>query len=233
MPRETLTPRHPPLHHPSGGPPPHLAMGRQAVIALRLALRDLRGGLAGLRLLAVCLFLGVLALAGVGSLSAAIVASLAERGQEILGGDVQLVVSQREATPEELAAFSREGRVSHITRMRAMAARLDGEESVLVELKGVDEAWPLFGTFRAQPGAAAARRAGGGRAGAGGAAGGEGRRSGPGRRRRARDRRADRRRSRTGSGRASLSARPPWSTAPASPPPASSSPEASTPAPTG
>jgi putative ABC transport system permease protein len=123
------------------------------VIALRLALRDLRGGLAGLRLLAICLFLGVLALAGIGSLSAAIVASLAERGQEILGGDVQLVVSQREATAEELAAFAREGRVSHITRMRAMAARLDGEESVLVELKGVDGAWPLYGTFRAEPSA--------------------------------------------------------------------------------
>lgn len=122
------------------------------MIPLRLALRDLRGGLAGLRLLAICLFLGVLALAGVGSLSAAIVASLAERGQEILGGDVQLVVSQREANAEELAAFSREGRVSHITRMRAMAARLDGEESVLVELKGVDEAWPLSGTFRVRPG---------------------------------------------------------------------------------
>jgi putative ABC transport system permease protein len=122
-------------------------------LPLRLAWRDLRGGLAGLRLLAVCLFLGVLALAGVGSLSAAIVASLAERGQEILGGDVQLVVAQREATARELAAFAREGRVSHITRMRAMAARPDGEESVLVELKGVDEAWPLFGTFRARPGA--------------------------------------------------------------------------------
>ncbi|HYG47927.1 MAG TPA: FtsX-like permease family protein [Allosphingosinicella sp.] len=122
-------------------------------LPLRLALRDLRGGLAGLRLLAICLFLGVLALAGVGSLSAAIVGSLAERGQEILGGDVQLVVAQREANAEELAAFSREGRVSHITRMRAMAARLDGEESVLVELKGVDGAWPLYGTFRTEPSA--------------------------------------------------------------------------------
>lgn len=122
------------------------------MIPLRLALRDLRGGLAGLRLLAVCLFLGVLALAGVGSLSAAIVAALAERGQEILGGDVQLVVAQRSATAEELAAFAREGQVSRIVRMRAMASRLDGEESVLVELKGVDEAWPLFGTFAARPG---------------------------------------------------------------------------------
>jgi putative ABC transport system permease protein len=130
-------------------------------LPLRLALRDLRGGLAGLRLLAVCLFLGVLALAGVGSLSSAIVASLAERGQEILGGDVQLTVSQREASAQELAAFAREGRLSHVTRMRAMAARLDGAESVLVELKGVDQAWPLYGDFRLQPGARAGRPGGG------------------------------------------------------------------------
>jgi putative ABC transport system permease protein len=113
----------------------------------------LRGGLSGLRLLAVCLFLGVAALAGVGSLSTAIVSGLAERGQSILGGDVQVSVSQRAATPEELAAFEAEGRVSHITRMRAMAARLDGAESVLVELKGVDGAYPLYGDLRLQPGA--------------------------------------------------------------------------------
>src|SRR5688572_32288463 len=102
-------------------------------LPLRFALRDLRGGLSGLRLLAICLFLGVAALAGVGSLSSAIVSALAERGQEILGGDVQLSVAQREATAEELAAFRAEGRLSHVSRMRAMAARLDGDESVLVE----------------------------------------------------------------------------------------------------
>jgi putative ABC transport system permease protein len=126
-------------------------------LALRLALRDLRGGLAGLRLLAVCLFLGVAALAGVGSLSSAIVSSLAERGQEILGGDVQLSVGGREASGEELAAFAREGQTSAVIRMRAMAARLDGSESVLAELKGVDPAWPLYGSFRLAPGALAAR----------------------------------------------------------------------------
>jgi putative ABC transport system permease protein len=120
----------------------------------------LRGGLTGLRLLAICLFLGVAALAAVGSLSAAIVSGLAERGQSILGGDIQLNVAQREATPEELAAFRREGRLSHVTRMRAMAARLDGAESLLVELKGVDEAYPLFGRFRLQPGALSPRPSG-------------------------------------------------------------------------
>ena len=59
-------------------------------LALRFALRELRGGLTGLRLLAVCLFLGVAALAGVGSLSAAIVEGLSLRGQAILGGDVEI-----------------------------------------------------------------------------------------------------------------------------------------------
>jgi putative ABC transport system permease protein len=126
-------------------------------LSLRLALRDLRGGLHGLRLLAVCLFLGVAALAGIGSLSASIVAALAERGQEILGGDVQVSMAQREAQPDELAAFRAEGRVSQITRMRAMAARMDGNESVLVELKGVDAAWPLYGRLSLRPGALAAR----------------------------------------------------------------------------
>ena len=126
-------------------------------LPLRLALRDLRGGLTGLRLLAVCLFLGVAALAGVGSLSSAMVGALAERGQEILGGDVQLSIAQRAATPGELAAFRSEGQLSRITRMRAMAARTDGAESMLVELKGVDAAWPLYGAFRLEPGALAAR----------------------------------------------------------------------------
>jgi putative ABC transport system permease protein len=129
-------------------------------LPLHLALRDLRGGLAGLRLLAICLFLGVTALAGVGSLSSAIVSGLAEKGQSILGGDVQVEIAQRAATPEELQAFRLEGEVSHVTRMRAMASRLDGAETVLVELKGVDQAWPLYGDFRLQPGALARRPSG-------------------------------------------------------------------------
>ena len=129
-------------------------------LPLRLALRDLRGGLAGLRLLAVCLFLGVAALAAVGSLSASIVTALSERGQEILGGDVQLTIAGREASEQEHRAFAGLGVLSQVTRMRAMAARLDGSESVLVELKGVDSSYPLFGSFRLQPGALAARPTG-------------------------------------------------------------------------
>ncbi len=119
----------------------------------RFALRDLRGARAGLRLMALCLLLGVLALAGIGSLSSAILSGLSERGQLLLGGDVQFEVAQRVAVPEERQAFDQLGQVSEVIRMRAMASLPDMSRSVLVELKGVDTAYPLYGQFSLAPGA--------------------------------------------------------------------------------
>ncbi len=117
-------------------------------LAFRLALRELRGGLTGLRLLAVCLFLGVAALAGVGSLSAAIIEGLSLRGQEILGGDVSVQMAARPATAAERAAIERFGRVSEGVRMRAMVGRSGSDQRVLGELKAVDDLYPLYGNFR-------------------------------------------------------------------------------------
>lgn len=117
-------------------------------LALRFALRELRGGLTGLRLLAVCLFLGVAALAGVGSLSAAIVEGLSLRGQEILGADVSVEVGARRGTETERAAFAEYGDVSEGVRMRAMVGEVGAETRVLGELKAVDRLYPLYGDFR-------------------------------------------------------------------------------------
>ncbi|HEX8446041.1 MAG TPA: FtsX-like permease family protein [Sphingomonas sp.] len=130
-------------------------------VVWRLALRDLRGGLVGLRLLAICLFLGVAAIAGVGSLSSAIVGELRSQGRVILGGDLSVSLSQRQATPDERAAIARLGRVSESAAMRAMASRSDGAEAVLAELKAVDAAYPLYGTLTVAPGAIVARPGGG------------------------------------------------------------------------
>ena len=94
------------------------------MIALRLALRELRGGLSGLRLLAVCLVLGVAAIAGVGSLSRAITTGLADHGQLILGGDVEARLTQRRATPAEAAPLARLGMVSEVVKLRAMAGKV-------------------------------------------------------------------------------------------------------------
>ena len=127
--------------------------------SLRLAWRDLRGGLGGLRLLAICLFLGVGAIAGVGSLSSAIVAELSAQGRVILGGDIEVTLSQRQATAAERAILARLGRVSESAKLRAMAIRADGADSTLVDLKAVDGAYPLYGTFAAAPGAIATKPA--------------------------------------------------------------------------
>jgi putative ABC transport system permease protein len=123
----------------------------------------LRGGLAGLRILAVCLVLGVAALAGVGSLASAINAGLAERGQFLMGGDVALRVSGRNPTPEQRAVAAALGTVGDVVKLRGMVSRGDGGDSVLAEVKAVDATWPLYGRVvlegggRVGPGMAAAQ----------------------------------------------------------------------------
>ena len=124
-------------------------------LAWRLALRDLKAGGRGLLLLAVCLFLGTAALAGIGSLSASILAALDAQGRNALGGDLELAVSQRRATIEELAAFAERGTVSETIRMRAMAQA--GATPALVDLKAVDARWPLVGRLTLLRGALATR----------------------------------------------------------------------------
>ncbi len=111
--------------------------------AWRIARRDLSARFKGLRLLLVCLFLGVGALAAIGTLTAAIERELSERGQMILGGDVQLAIWQRAASAQELAAFKALGKVSGGTRMQAMAT--SGDLAAPVELKAIDATWPLYG----------------------------------------------------------------------------------------
>lgn len=118
----------------------------------RIARRDLATRIRGLRLLAVCLFLGVATLAAIGSLTRGITSELEVRGQTILGGDVEFGLPQREATPDEMAAFRRAGTASATVRMRAMANDPDGE-ALLSELKAIDRAYPLYGTMRLESGA--------------------------------------------------------------------------------
>ncbi len=129
-------------------------------VALRLALRDLRRGGRGLWLLALCLFLGVAGLAGIGSFSAALLAGLAGQARATLGGDLEMRVSQRQASVAERAAFagaSVGGRVSESVRMRAMADALNGTAPTLVDLRGVDDRWPMVGRATLAAGAPANR----------------------------------------------------------------------------
>lgn len=124
----------------------------------RIARRDLSGRFRGLRLLIICLFLGVATLATIGSLTASITGELSQRGQVILGGDFEVTMSQRLASQAELAAFAREGVLSETVRMQAMGQRTaprttgSGPDAILAELKGVDRDYPLYGTLTLQSG---------------------------------------------------------------------------------
>jgi putative ABC transport system permease protein len=115
-------------------------------LAYRLARRDLRARFRGLRLLLTCLFLGVGALAAIGSLSSAIERELATRGQVLLGGDVEVRVGQRLADAVERRAITAIGRASETVRFQSMAVR--GTQSVPIELKAVDGVYPLYGQLR-------------------------------------------------------------------------------------
>jgi putative ABC transport system permease protein len=125
----------------------------------------LRGGLAGLRILAVCLVLGVAALAGVGSLASAINAGLSERGQLLLGGDVALRLSGATANAAQREVAAELGVVGEIIKLRGMVSKAAGGDAVLAEVKAVDGSWPLYGRTviagggRVRPGFAAAQAA--------------------------------------------------------------------------
>ncbi|MCU0802125.1 MAG: hypothetical protein MUD11_10160, partial [Rhodobacteraceae bacterium] len=64
-------------------------------LAARFARRELRGGLAGFRVFLACLALGVAAIAGVGTIRAAIENGLQDQGAVILGGDAQMEFTYR------------------------------------------------------------------------------------------------------------------------------------------
>lgn len=117
-------------------------------VAARIARRELRGGLAGFRVFLLCLTLGVGAIAAVGGVRAAIEAGLMREGAVLLGGDGQVRLSFRFATPEERAALDRAGAaVSEVVDFRSMAVAGPPEsaERAVTQVKGVDAAWPLLG----------------------------------------------------------------------------------------
>lgn len=111
--------------------------------AWRIARRDLHRRFRGLRLLLVCLFLGVGALAAIGSLTSAIRGELDGQGRVLLGGDLEVEVWQRPLNAQELAFLGQYGAVSQGLRMQAMAST--PARATPVELKAVDLLWPLYG----------------------------------------------------------------------------------------
>ncbi|MYL82895.1 FtsX-like permease family protein [Desulfovibrio aerotolerans] len=121
-------------------------------LAARLARRELRAGLRGFGIFLACMALGVAAVAGVRSLSAAYAAGVAADAAALLGGDIEASLSLRAAAPDELAALTRLGPTSHLVSMQVMVRRQDSPgKRGLASLRAADAAYPLYGTVTLDP----------------------------------------------------------------------------------
>ncbi|MEY3005425.1 MAG: hypothetical protein RLZZ491_2601 [Pseudomonadota bacterium] len=123
-------------------------------VAWRIAQRELRGGLKGFRIFLACLALGVAAIAAIGSVRAAIEAGLSREGARILGGDAEMSFTYRFADDAERAFMDAIAqRVSETVDFRSMVVvdRPSGPERGLTQVRGVDGAYPLYGSVGLDP----------------------------------------------------------------------------------
>lgn len=120
------------------------------IIPFRFAARELRGGLRGFYVFVACIALGVMTIAGVGSIAESLTGGLAREGRTILGGDVSFALSQQGIGETQRAFLTSRGQVSLVATLRAMA-RTEGGNTALVEMKAVDKVYPLYGNLALEP----------------------------------------------------------------------------------
>ena len=131
--------------------PASSGLGHQARLALRFALRELRGGLSGFGIFIACIALGTGAIGGVNSVADAITQGVASEGRTLLGGDIRFQLNQREASEAESRFLESLGPVASSAAMRSMVRLADGSDQTLAEVKAVDDAYPLAGSLVTEP----------------------------------------------------------------------------------
>ena len=110
----------------------------------------MRGSLAGMRIVLLCLALGVAAIGTVGDLRAAIEGGVAAQRRALLGGDLD--IESPDPWPAGMVATlcGRGVRLSRVVSLRTMLYGPDGRR-MLVEARGVDRAYPLVGQVQLAP----------------------------------------------------------------------------------
>ena len=119
-------------------------------LAAKFASRDIRGGFKGFKVFIACLAIGVGSMALVGSMSQAIVVGLKNDGQKLLGGDISLRLAHRSISQTQRQWLEEKGDLSSIVSMRSMAFSA-AEKRTLINLKAVDNAYPLYGSLKLKP----------------------------------------------------------------------------------
>jgi hypothetical protein len=114
---------------------------------------------AGFYVFIACIALGVMAIAGIGSVAAGLADGLAREGRVILGGDLAFSLSLREAARTSGRFSTAAGAYRSLPRCAPWRALMTGR-TALVEVKAVDAAYPLYGEACTRSAAAAGRGAG-------------------------------------------------------------------------
>jgi putative ABC transport system permease protein len=117
------------------------------------ARRELRGGIRGFKVFLGSLAIGVAAIAAVGSLAEGLNAGMEADGRAILGGDADIRIAHRELNATEREWLEARGQIGEMVRTRAIARAQpsDGAARSLVELKAVDNLYPLYGNVTLAP----------------------------------------------------------------------------------
>ena len=117
-------------------------------LSVRLARRELRGGLKNFRILIACLALGVAAITALESIKQAIETGLKVEGAVLLGGDAEAEFVYRFASQEERSGLEEIGdQISEVADFRSMIVVRHEDEKVraLTQIKAIDSAYPLIG----------------------------------------------------------------------------------------
>ncbi len=132
------------------------AMGNRITgfrVLRELLAAELAAGIVGLRLFMACVVMAMFVLGSVWMLGAGLSRALAGSGTAILGGDIAVSTVNAPLGENSLRDLQDIGPVSRIVEMRTSATV--GEVRASVELKAVDNAYPLYGTLRLSDGAKA------------------------------------------------------------------------------
>ena len=117
--------------------------------AIRIALRDLRRGYRGFWIFFSCLALGVAAITTVAVLSSSLTKGIERDGKKILGGDIAVQQQFRNLSEEQFEALASESlEIAEFIELSTLLRAKEANNSILVSLKAVDGAYPLYGEVR-------------------------------------------------------------------------------------
>ena len=122
---------------------------------IKFAFKDLRGGLSKFWIFFICLFFGVLTISSIGTFRESIKQGLQTEASEILGGDISLTLAYRGASLDELKEIEAiSSSFTEVISFRSMVSTIDKVDEynqALVQVKSVDQNYPLIGEVIIEP----------------------------------------------------------------------------------